>query len=168
MSTESSRGISPGGVLRRMKLGENPRGTLGDSGKKVAEDLSALVRAEIELAKAEVLGAVQAKMTGVGMFVGAAVLAFLALQGLLITLGYVLAEVAGLPGWASALIVSAGLILVAVILVLVGKRMLETPMSADHVTSNIKQDVATAKERLTPPPANGTTTQPTGEDRIPS
>ena len=165
MSTEPTRGVSPGGVLRRIRLAEHPRGTLGETGKKVAEDVSVLVRAELELAKAEIMGAVQSKMAGAGLLFAAGVLAFLAFQGLLITLGFVLAEVAGLPGWASALIVTGVLVLIAVILVLVGKRMLATEVSAEQATSNVKEDVATAKEHLRPAPEH-TDTEPASADRI--
>ena len=163
MSTEPSNGVSPGGVLRRIKQGEHPRGTLGETGKQVAEDLSALVRAELDLAKAEILGGVQAKLTGVGMLVGALVMAWLALQGLLIALGFVLAEVGGLPGWASALIVTGGLLLIALILVLAGRSKLATEVSAEQVTSNVKEDVASAKEHLA---GTGDGPEPAAADRI--
>ena len=98
---------------------------LGLSGatKRVAEHAREFVRLEIELATAELKKKAAALGTGLGLMVGAAVLAFLAL-----TFG-LLAAAAGLattlPVWASLLIVCGALILITAILVFVGYRMLQ-------------------------------------------
>ena len=98
---------------------------LGLSGatKRVAEHAREFVRLEIELATAELKKKAAALGTGLGLMVGAAVLAFLAL-----TFG-LLAAAAGLattlPVWASLLIVCGALVLITAILVFVGYRMLQ-------------------------------------------
>jgi len=98
---------------------------LGLSGatRRVAEHAREFVRLELELATAELKKKAAALGTGIGLIVGAAVLAFLAL-----TFG-LLAAAAGLattlPVWASLLIVCGGLIVITTILALVGKAMLQ-------------------------------------------
>jgi Putative Actinobacterial Holin-X, holin superfamily III len=98
---------------------------LGLSGatRRVAEHAREFVRLELELATAELKKKAAALGTGLGLMVGAAVLAFLAL-----TFG-LLAAAAGLattlPVWASLLIVCGALVLITAILVFVGYRMLQ-------------------------------------------
>lgn len=118
----------------------------GPAAKAVAEDASALVRAEIDLAKAEVSAAVKKKATGVVFLGVTAVLGWLGLQGLLITAGLALALV--LPGWAAALIVSAVLLLIGGILALIGKRKLASPVGVETTKRNVEEDVAWTKAHL--------------------
>lgn len=122
---------------------------VGSAAKAVAEDVTALVRAEIDLAKAELMEGVRAKATGMGLLVGTAVLAWLAVQGLLITAGLALALV--LPGWAAALIVSAVLLLIGAILALVARRKLQAPVGVSAAKEQAQQDVDWAKQRLQAP-----------------
>src|SRR5688572_9163280 len=105
-----------------------PRSTVGvgAAGKQVAEDLSALVKAEIALAKAELSEGMKARAAGAGAFGAAGVMGWLALQGLLITLGFVLAL--WLPAWAAAAIVTGLLLLIVLIAVLVGRAKMKQPV----------------------------------------
>jgi uncharacterized membrane protein YqjE len=130
----------------RRLFGPPPTVGAGAAAKAVAEDASALVRAEIELAKAELTASVSQKAAGVGMLVGAGVLAWLGIQGLLITIAFALALV--LPGWAAAAIVTGVLLLIGGILALVGKRKLATPVSLDTTKANVEEDVAWTKQHL--------------------
>ena len=95
---------APPSIRSRFTFGARPTIGAGPALKAVAQDTSELVRAEIQLAKAELTAGLTTNATGVGMLVGAAVMLWLAVQGLLITLGFVLSI--WLPGWAAALIVS--------------------------------------------------------------
>ena len=124
------------------------RPTIGASAalKAVAQDTSELVRAEIELAKAELMAGATANATGIGMLVGAGVMVWLAVQGLLIAAGFALALV--MPGWAAALIVSVVLILIAVALALVARGKLKTPVSVETAKTNVQEDVAWFKTHL--------------------
>ena len=124
------------------------RPTIGASAalKAVAQDTSELVRAEIELAKAEVSAGVKANAAGIGMLVTAAVLVWLAVQGLLLAAGFALALV--VPAWASALIISGVLIVIAGILGFVASRLLGTPVSVDQAKTNVQEDVAWFKTHL--------------------
>ncbi|HVM15169.1 MAG TPA: phage holin family protein [Egibacteraceae bacterium] len=130
----------------RNRFGQQPTIGAGAAAKAVAEDASALVRAEIELAKAELAASVKPKATGAGLLVGAGVFGWLALQGLLITAALVLALV--LPAWAAALIVSGVLLLLGGGLALAGKRKLATPVSLDITKHNVEEDVAWTKSHL--------------------
>ena len=135
------------GADRRTRLfGARTTVGVGAAGKAVAEDLSALVKAEIALAKAEVADGLKAKGAGAGAFAAAAVLGWLGLQGILITLGFVIAI--WLPGWAAALIVTGVLLLGAGIAALVGRRKMAVPVSLDTTKSNVTEDVAVAKSHL--------------------
>lgn len=118
----------------------------GEAVKAVAQDATALVRAEIALAKAEVASSVQAKGMGAGLLVGAAAAGWLAVQGLLLTLGFVLALF--LPGWAAALIVTVLLLVLAAVAGLIAKRLLAKPVQLDQTKRNLERDVATARAHL--------------------
>jgi hypothetical protein len=83
-------------------------------------DAQSLVRQQIELAKAEVTQSAKQAAGASGLFVGAAVLAFLAFVFALVAGAYGLVA-AGLPVWAGFLIVAGILLLVGIILGLVGK-----------------------------------------------
>lgn len=98
---------------------------LGLSGatKRVAEHARSLVDLEIQLALAELKKKAAALGTGVGLLVGAAVLAFLALCFALAAAAAGLATT--LPVWASLLIVCGALILLTAILALVGRAFLQ-------------------------------------------
>lgn len=118
----------------------------GPAAQAVATDVSDLIRAEIDLAKAELTTAAQRKGMGAGLLAGAAVMGWLGLQGVLITIGFVIAI--WLPGWAAALIVTAVLLLVAAVLALLGRSRLQTPLPIDRVKSRVQTDVDTAKAHL--------------------
>src|SRR5688500_15737042 len=102
---------------RRARLQElfSRRTTIGPAAaaRAVAEDASALVKAELALAKAELTEGIREKAVGAGLLAAAAVFGWLGFQGLLITLGFVLALF--LPGWAAALIVTLLLLACAAI-----------------------------------------------------
>lgn len=130
----------------RFSFGPKPGVGVGAAGKAVAEDISALVKAEVALAKAEVTDGLKAKATGAGAFAGAAILGWLGLQGLLVTAGFALALV--VPGWAAALIVTVVLLLLAAIAAMIGKRKMATPVSLDTTKANVEEDVAWTKSHL--------------------
>ncbi len=126
--------------------GPAPTVGVGVAGRAVAEDLSELVKAEIALAKAEFTVGAKAKAMGAGAFAVAAVLGWLGLQALLITLGFVLALF--LPGWVAALIVTLLLLAGAGVAAFVGKKKMATPVSLDTTKANVEQDVTTTKTSL--------------------
>jgi len=139
----------PGDDLRtriRRVVGRRPTIGAGAAAGAVAQDLRDLVRAEVALAQAELKPVVQAKATGAALFGVAGAAGWLALQGLLITLGLVLALF--LPGWAAALIVSVLLLVVAGVAALVGRRQLARPARLDTTVASIQEDLAVARQHL--------------------
>lgn len=127
-------------------FGPQPSIGAGPAAKAVAEAASDLIRAEKELAKAEITEAVKAKSTGAGLLAGAGILGWLAVQGLLITAGLALALV--LPAWAAALIVSVVLLAGGGALAVAGKNKLATPASLDTTKHNVEEDVTWTKAHL--------------------
>jgi hypothetical protein len=130
----------------RFPFGARPTVGAAAALKAVAQDTSELVRAEIDLAKAEVSEGLKENGTGIGLVVGAGVLMWLAVQGLLIAAGFALALV--MPGWAAALIVSGVLILIAAVLGLIARNKLGTTVSVEQAKSNVQEDVAWVKTHL--------------------
>ena len=130
----------------RFSFGARP--TIGASAalKAVAQDTSELVRAEIELAKAEIAAGIKANAIGIGMMVAAGVLVWLAVQGLLLAAGFALALV--VPAWASALIITGVLVVIAGILGFIASRKLGTRVSVDQAKTNVQEDVAWFKTHL--------------------
>ena len=92
--------------------------TLGQLVAQASEDLSELVRYEIALAKSEVMADVKKGAAAGGLFAVAGFFGLLALITLLISAGYGLVA-AGFSAWLAFLIVTGGLLLLAVLLVLV-------------------------------------------------
>jgi hypothetical protein len=96
---------------------------LSDAAQRVADHARSFVELELELAKAELKRKATALGTGVGLMVGAAVLAFLA-----IVFG-LLAAAAGLATtmavWEALLIVFGCLIVIVAILVFIGYRLIQ-------------------------------------------
>lgn len=150
MAATSSNGRGNGFEERTARVRDvfrrRPTTGVGPAAQTVLEDAKALLQAEIALGKAELQQKAKEKGVGAGMMAAAGVLGWLGLQGLLITLGFVLAL--WLPGWAAALIVTALLLLAAGIAALIGKKQLEKPAGVDTTKKNVQEDVAWIKAHL--------------------
>lgn len=131
--------------LRDRFGGRSTVGT-GPAAKAVAADVSALVRAEVALAKAELRQVASEKAAGAVALVVTGVLAWLAVQGLLLAVGFALALV--MPGWAAALVVSVVLLLGAAVAGLVGRRRLAGPAGLNVVKKSVSEDVEWTKQHL--------------------
>lgn len=118
----------------------------GAAAKAVAEDTSALIRAEIDLAKAELGHAVKEKAAGAGLIGAAGLIGFLAVQTLLVTAGLALAQV--LPGWAAAGVVALVLLLAAGAIAVAARRKLAAPAGLEATKESIEEDIAWAKTQL--------------------
>jgi 4-amino-4-deoxy-L-arabinose transferase-like glycosyltransferase len=90
---------------------QQANGGVGVAAKSVAEHASALARLEIELAGLEVKKKVTALAVGIGLAVGAAILAFVGLGFAFATIAAALATF--LSTWLALLIVTAGLFVLA-------------------------------------------------------
>jgi membrane protein implicated in regulation of membrane protease activity len=113
--------VSPAHVQATAAADEPSVGTLVQS---AMADMSTLIRSEVELAKAEIGKSAKKAGISIGLFAVAGVL--LAFAGV-----YFFVSVAefltwlGLTRWLSYLIVTAGLVVVAVVAGLIGRRMLK-------------------------------------------
>ena len=123
--------------------------SLGAMVKGVTEDISTLVRGEIELAKTELRDTAKTAANGGALLVVAGVTAFLGVVFLLLTLAWVLVQL-GLPIWAGFGIVTLLLIIVAVIVGLLGKKRLDTVTGPERSQASIEKTkaVLTRKPQL--------------------
>jgi hypothetical protein len=128
----------------------------------VLTDVTALIRAQIALVKAEVEQSIRTKLAGVGLSMGAGVLAWLGVQGLLIAVALGLAVV--LPVWAAALIVSGVLLAFGAGCGLLGKRQLSATLNLNATKQHIHEDVAWVKSCLTPIRQPASPLSPTPDD----
>ncbi|CAN5236575.1 hypothetical protein BH20ACT9_BH20ACT9_12870 [soil metagenome] len=142
----TGRPTGPAAVPLRDRFGGRSTVGPGPAAKAVAADVSALVRAEVALAKAELRQVVSQKAAGAAALVVAGVLAWLAVQGLLLAAGFALALV--MPGWAAALVVSVVLLLGGAVAGLVGRRRLAGPAGLDVVKQSVSEDVEWTKQHL--------------------
>ncbi len=126
----------------------DPRTTHRDTSKRLLDlirDLPTLVtdlvKGEIELAKAELLTKVKALGFGAAFLAVALVLLILFL-GLLLT-SAVLALALVLPGWLSALIIAAAVLVIIAILGFVGLRKIKkgVPPLPTHAIEGIQRDI---------------------------
>ena len=119
--------------------------TLGELVHDLSEQTSALVRSEVELAKAELAAKGKAAGVGAGLFGAAGLLGFYGGAVLITTVILALALV--MPAWAAALIVTLVLFAAAGVAALVGKNKVSeaTPAAPQRAMEGVKQDVQTIK-----------------------
>jgi uncharacterized membrane protein YqjE len=116
--------------------------------KEVTEDLSTLIRKEIELAKQELSESVMEKVKGLAVIAVAGFLGFFALIFVLLMLRDGIDEIIGIHGdwaWAADGITAFLLVLVGALGALWAKRKLSTPVSTELTRKTIKDDVETIK-----------------------
>ncbi|HEY8372636.1 MAG TPA: phage holin family protein [Pseudonocardiaceae bacterium] len=119
----------------------------GDLVARLSEQVSRLVREEIQLAKVELRDKGKRAGVGAGLFGGAGLLALYGLAGVLTALVLLLALV--LPAWAAALIVGGALLVLAGILALVGRGQIRraTPPVPQEAMAGVKRDLQVVRER---------------------
>lgn len=125
---------------------------VGELVGRLSEQVSRLVRDELELAKVELTAKGKAAGIGVGLFGGAGVVAMYGL-GVLIAAG-VLGLATVLDAWLAALIVAAVLFVVAAIAALIGKREVSeaAPPIPGESVDGLKRDVEVLKGHDDPGP----------------
>ncbi|MGR4877881.1 phage holin family protein [Streptomyces sp. LARHCF249] len=121
--------------------------SVGDLVSRASQQISELVREEMQLARAEMTQKGKRFGMGGGLFGGAGLVGFLAAQALV---GAVIAVLALLlPVWASALIIAALLAAVAAVMAAVGKKQIAkagTP-APEQAVDSVRADVAEIKEK---------------------
>ena len=121
----------------------------GDLVKQLTQQVSTLVRQEVELAKVEMADKGKKAGVGIGMFGGAGVAALLGLGAL--TAFLILVLDLAMPAWAAALIVGVIWAAVAGVLALRGREKVKevgTPLP-EETTESVKEDVEWLKGNRT-------------------
>jgi uncharacterized membrane protein YgcG len=116
---------------------------------EIVNQIGRILRKEAALAKAEVSENLSRAGTGIGLLVGAALLALVALIALAGAAVAALVSLAGWPVYWAALAVGGGIVLIAAILAMKGLRDLKPErLAPNRSISNVKRDVAVVKERI--------------------
>lgn len=141
-SDELSVTTGPGPVSRPTRSDES----VGQLVSQLTEQMSRLVRDEVQLAKVDLTAKGKKAGLGLGMFTGAGLLAFFGIGALVTTA--ILALSLAVSGWLAAVIVAVVLFAVAAVLALVGKKEVQeaTPPVPQAAVEGLKEDVATVKE----------------------
>ena len=117
--------------------------TAGELLSAIAQDVSRLVRLEIELAKQEITELAKTKAVALGMGAVGVVLALFLVPFVLLTVFEALAE--GMPRWASALVVTILIAAVCGVLCFVAKKKLEGEYVPKRTVASLKENVRWAK-----------------------
>ncbi len=114
--------------------------------QRASQQLTELVRGELRLAQAEMKEKGKRYGRGGGLFGGAGLVGFLALQALVATA--IAALAVPLPVWVAALIVTGVLGAVAALMAVTGKKEVSraAPPVPEKAIENVKADVAEIKE----------------------
>lgn len=123
--------------------GSGAEKSAGQLVKEVTEDLSSLVRQEIELAKQELGTAVSEKLKGVAILVVIGVIGFFILIFLLLTIRDAFTEL--WAPWISDLATIGVMGLVSAGGLLVARKKLATPITAEITKRSVKEDVEMMK-----------------------
>ncbi|OEU96738.1 phage holin family protein [Streptomyces oceani] len=120
--------------------------TVGELVAQASEQLTTVVRSELQLAQAEMKEKGKRAGLGGGMFGGAALAGLLALQALVAAA--IAAVTLVLPVWAAALVVFGALLLIAGVLALVGKKEIKqaTPATPQETIGSVRADMDAIRE----------------------
>jgi hypothetical protein len=146
--TEKSSSVSYPSAHSAPSSAPVPEPTIGELAKDVSTHLSSLIHGEIELAKSEVTASVKNAGTGIGMFLGAAVVAVFSLTFGLIALAEGLIAL-GLWRWLGYLIVFLLLILIAAVLVFLGIKKVKKVKTPQRTIATTKDTMAYLKHPTT-------------------
>lgn len=124
-------------------FGEEP---VGELVQRASQQLTELVRGEMRLAQAEMKEKGKHYGKGGGLFGGAGLVGFLALQALVATV--IAALAVPLPVWAAALIVTVALGVIAAVMAISGKKHVSraAPPAPERTIDSVRADVAEIKE----------------------
>lgn len=135
-------------LLPSLRMSTTNERSLADVAKDLTSDLTALVRGELALAKAEISENVARLGTGAGLLGGAGVVGLFAIHFLLLALMFGLYAM-NLPLWAAALIVGVVLGIVAGVLAMRGKQNVAgASVVPTHALEQMKRDAETIKSDL--------------------
>jgi hypothetical protein len=125
------------------RVGEaETRPSIGELLADVSQDLTTLLRQEVELAKAEIRQSATRAGKGAGMFAGAGVGGHMVLLFVSVAIWWGIGNSIG-HGW-SALVVAAGWLLITAVLGLLGRSELKAVRGVPQTTATVKKIPAAA------------------------
>src|SRR4051794_32527457 len=117
---------------------------VGDVVRAISDDVKELVRDEVQLAKAELGPVAKTGGIGAGLLAGAGFFGVSAVFIFYFCLVYVLVRL-GLPVWASYLIVSAALVVLAAVLGAIGYSMVKKVKAPERTIQQAKETIEAVK-----------------------
>ena len=128
-----------------MSTTEQGEPTLGALVHDLTQQVPELIRSELRLAQAEMSEKGKRAGLGIGMFSAAGLLAFFGFACVVATA--ILALAYAVPGWLSALIIAAVLLVGAGIVALMGRSEVRkaTPAAPEQAIEGVKEDIAVVK-----------------------
>jgi hypothetical protein len=140
----STPGLGTSSAATAMAGGRRPLGVVVAS---AVEGVRTLVGKHLELARAEASEAASVRATGAGMMAAAAVLCVFALVFVAASASAALDLV--LPRWAANLVVAVAFLIVAAVLILVGRRMIhKAPAPATRTREMLKEDARWVRQQI--------------------
>ena len=127
----------------------DPQPSVGELVRRASENVSTLVRAEIELAKAELSTTVKRAGVGGGLLAAAVAIVLFSVPFLFVVIAEGLVAL-GLPRWLSYLIVWVLFLLIAGILALIGRSQLKKIHKPERTIKTAKDTAAWAKHPTSP------------------
>jgi uncharacterized membrane protein YqjE len=120
----------------------------GELVRRLADDVSRLVRDELRLARLEMTQKGKRVGVGAGLLGGAGVVALLG--GAALVAAAIVALALVLPWWASALIIGGVLLVVAGLLALMGRQQMSyaTPPTPDQAIQSLRTDLDVMRESV--------------------
>lgn len=122
--------------------------SIGQLISRLGEQAARLVRAEIDLAKAELAAKAKAAGIGIGLLLGAAFFGWFTVAVAIVTV--ILALTEAFSPWLAALIVFALLALITGVLALIGVKSLKkaSPPQPEKAIAGLKEDVETVSRSV--------------------
>ncbi len=125
---------------------DGERLSVGQLVSNLSEQAARLVRAEIDLAKAELAEKAKAAGIGIGLLVGAGLIGFFTLATGIALL--IIALAVAWPAWLAALVVFVLLLVITAVLALLGINKLKAgvPPTPEKAVQGVKDDAAAVKQ----------------------
>lgn len=117
--------------------------SLGGLIVEITQDISTLIRKEVELAKSELTEVVRAKAISAGLYAIGGLLAMLVIPFVLLTIYEVLKI--WLPGWGAALIITSSTAVLAIGIFAVARKKFSQKLKPEETIRTLKEDVEWAK-----------------------
>jgi uncharacterized membrane protein YqjE len=141
------RGKETEAVAEQVLSRDRDEQSMGELVRQLSDQTASLVRAEVELAKAELAEKGKRAGIGAGMFGGAGLVGLYAVGAL--TAAVILVLATAMDGWLAALIVGVVYAAVAGVLALMGRSKVQqaTPPVPERAVATTKEDVDVVKSR---------------------